>query len=159
MATDRPGLTALPAWHALEAHGGQMRELHLRSLFASDPSRGERLVVEAAGLFLDYSKNRITGETVRLLVGLADACLQRAGLLHHPSGHARRAGRHVLQGAWKQDSRNDEFMNAIAHVAHILRAHPLRRLPKALLFPCTNDPVGPARILVPVVTGLGQSAR
>ncbi len=74
MTTDRSGLTALPAWQALEAHVEQVRDLHLRSLFADDPSRGQRLVAEGAGLYLDYSKNRITDETIRLLVGLADAC-------------------------------------------------------------------------------------
>ena len=51
-----------------------MRDLHLRSLLAGDPSRGERLVAEGAGLYLDYSKNRITDETVRLLLALADEC-------------------------------------------------------------------------------------
>jgi glucose-6-phosphate isomerase len=66
-------LTALPAWKALAAHAGQMRDVHLRTLFAADPSRGARFTAEAAGLYLDYSKNRITDETVRLLVNLADA--------------------------------------------------------------------------------------
>ena len=51
-----------------------MRDVHLRSLFANDPSRGERFSAEAAGLYLDYSKNRITDETLRLLVSLAEAC-------------------------------------------------------------------------------------
>jgi glucose-6-phosphate isomerase len=67
-------LTALPAWQALATHAEQVRDVHLRSLFANDPSRGERFAVEAAGLYLDYSKNRITDETVRLLVALAHAC-------------------------------------------------------------------------------------
>jgi glucose-6-phosphate isomerase len=67
-------LTALPAWQALATHAEQVRDVHLRSLFANDPLRGERLAVEAAGLYLDYSKNRITDETVCLLVALADAC-------------------------------------------------------------------------------------
>jgi glucose-6-phosphate isomerase len=56
----------------LERHQGELAGRHLRELFAGDPSRGERLAVEAAGLYLDYSKNRITDETVRLLVQLAD---------------------------------------------------------------------------------------
>jgi len=80
MTTDRSGLTSLPAWHALTAHVEQMRDRHLRSLFAADPSRGQRLVAEGAGLYLDYSKNRITDETVRLLVTLADACHLRGRL-------------------------------------------------------------------------------
>ena len=74
MITERSGLTALPAWHALTAHFEQVRDLHLRSLFADDPSRGQRLVAEGAGLYLDYSKNRITDDTVRLLLALADEC-------------------------------------------------------------------------------------
>jgi glucose-6-phosphate isomerase len=67
-------LTALPAWQALSAHAAQVRNVSLRSLFAGDPSRGVRFAVEAAGLYLDYSKNRITDETVHLLAGLAEAC-------------------------------------------------------------------------------------
>jgi glucose-6-phosphate isomerase len=61
-----------PAWKALEAHYQQVRKLHLRKLFADDPGRGERLTAEAVGVYLDYSKNRITGETVKLLVQLAE---------------------------------------------------------------------------------------
>jgi glucose-6-phosphate isomerase len=63
--------TARNAWTALRAHHEKIREIHLRSLFADDPSRGERLALEAAGLYLDYSKNRMTDETVRLLLDLA----------------------------------------------------------------------------------------
>ncbi|MGH7397598.1 MAG: glucose-6-phosphate isomerase, partial [Candidatus Rokuibacteriota bacterium] len=61
------------AWAALEAHHGQLRDTHLRTLFAEDGRRGERLALEAAGLYLDYSKNRVTDETLRLLRALADA--------------------------------------------------------------------------------------
>ena len=68
-----PGLTSLPAWQALVAHHAEVGALHLRELFAADARRGERLAVEAAGLYLDYSKNRVTDETLRLLVALADA--------------------------------------------------------------------------------------
>jgi glucose-6-phosphate isomerase len=71
-------LTQQPAWLALHTHAAQMRETHLRQLFAGDPQRGERLTVEAAGLYLDYSKNRITDETLRLLLQLAQGC----GLRH-----------------------------------------------------------------------------
>ena len=60
-----------PAWKALEAHYQQVRELHLRQLFADDPTRGESFTAEGAGLFLDYSKNRITDETIQLLLQLA----------------------------------------------------------------------------------------
>ena len=66
-------LTALPEWQALRRHAEEMRDVHLRSLFAADPSRGERLSAEAAGLFLDYSKNRIRDETLQLLIALARA--------------------------------------------------------------------------------------
>ena len=64
-------LTKRKAWKALTAHYQTARELHLRELFAADPKRGERMTAEAAGLFLDYSKNRITDETLKLLVQLA----------------------------------------------------------------------------------------
>ena len=73
MSSRRPVLTTLPAWQALEAHVEQVRDRHLRSLFTADPSRGERFAVEAAGLYLDYSKNHVTDDTVRLLVELARA--------------------------------------------------------------------------------------
>jgi glucose-6-phosphate isomerase len=61
------------SWAALEAHHTTLADRHLREIFAADPGRGERLVAEGAGLFLDYSKNRITDETVDLLVALAEA--------------------------------------------------------------------------------------
>ena len=60
------------AWKALESHYKKIREVHLRELFAKDPRRGERLTVEAVGLYLDYSKNRITDETLKLLLQLAE---------------------------------------------------------------------------------------
>ena len=65
-------LTQRQAWNALAAHHQSVRELHLRQLFADDPKRGERMTAEAAGLYLDYSKNRITDETLKLLLQLAD---------------------------------------------------------------------------------------
>jgi glucose-6-phosphate isomerase len=60
-----------PAWSALEAHHREMKGLHLRQLFADDPERGKRLTGETGGVFLDYSKNRVTDETLRLLLQLA----------------------------------------------------------------------------------------
>src|SRR5215469_11109100 len=78
MATTRAeaNLSRRPAkrrsWKALRAHHKEVRDAHLRELFADDPQRGERLTVEAAGLFLDYSKNRVTSETLNLLVRLAE---------------------------------------------------------------------------------------
>ena len=68
-ASATPGLTSSAAWQALAAHHAKIGGLHLRELFAADSGRGERLALEAAGLYLDYSKNRITDETLRLLVG------------------------------------------------------------------------------------------
>lgn len=65
-------LTELPAWKALQEHYRTVRDLHLRQIFADDPTRGTRLTAEAAGLYLDYSKHRVTDETLRLLVRLAD---------------------------------------------------------------------------------------
>jgi glucose-6-phosphate isomerase len=65
-------LTAKNAWKALEAHYGVIRDIHLRKLFADDPGRAEKMTVESAGLLLDYSKNRITEESVKLLVKLAE---------------------------------------------------------------------------------------
>ena len=64
-------LTERPAWKALHAHYNQIRDRSLKSLFAEDAARGERLAVEAAGLYLDYSKHRVTGETIGLLIALA----------------------------------------------------------------------------------------
>ena len=64
-------LRARPAWSALERHHEEIRDVHLRQLFADDPDRGERLTAQAAGLYLDYSKNRVTDETLGLLLALA----------------------------------------------------------------------------------------
>jgi glucose-6-phosphate isomerase len=70
-------LTAKPAWQALQAHYAEIEGRRLRDLFAEDPDRGTRFTAEAAGIFLDYSKNRITADTVRLLLALADECSLR----------------------------------------------------------------------------------
>src|SRR5260370_20208946 len=72
MAQSTTSLTNRPAWRALQAHYNQSHTRHLRAMFAEDPKRGERLVVEAAGLYFDYSKHRVTDETLRLLLALAD---------------------------------------------------------------------------------------
>jgi glucose-6-phosphate isomerase len=71
--TTTASLRDTAAWRALEEHVPEIRDSHLRDLFANDPSRGERLTLEAEGIYLDYSKNRITDETVRLLLELANA--------------------------------------------------------------------------------------
>src|SRR6516162_1870575 len=67
-------LTRRPAWKALATHYKEMGDWHLRDLFADDAQRGERLTLEAVGIFLDYSKNRVTDETIKLLIQLANAC-------------------------------------------------------------------------------------
>jgi glucose-6-phosphate isomerase len=71
-------LTERQAWKGLAAHYDKIRELHLRKLFADDPKRGERMTAEAVGLYLDYSKNRITDDTLKLLLQLADESGLRA---------------------------------------------------------------------------------
>lgn len=71
-------LTARPEWHALRDHAAALAPRHLRDLFAEDAGRGERLTAEAAGLYVDYAKQRVTDETLALLVALADACGLRA---------------------------------------------------------------------------------
>src|ERR1700690_3749967 len=68
--TKRPALKGR-AWKDLSSHNKEVRDLHLRQLFADDPKRGTRLTVEGVGLYLDYSKNRITDETLKLLIKLA----------------------------------------------------------------------------------------
>ncbi len=84
-ATTTPGLTTRPQWRALQAHRDQIGARHLREFFADDPARGERLRAEAAGLYFDYSKQRVTDETLRLLIDLANACgvPRRIGAMFH----------------------------------------------------------------------------
>ena len=72
-------LPQLASWKALQAHHAEIRDRHLRDLFAGDARRGQSLALEAAGLYLDYSKHRVTGETLRLLVALAE----ESGLRRH----------------------------------------------------------------------------
>jgi glucose-6-phosphate isomerase len=72
--TEALPLTTRQAWKALEDHFGTIRGVHLRTLFADDPTRGERLTAEAVGIYLDYSKNRVNEETVALLCRLAEEC-------------------------------------------------------------------------------------
>ena len=78
MTTMIKPLTKRPAWKALASHYKKVRELHLRDLFADDPKRGERMTAEGAGLFLDYSKNRVTDETLKILLQLAEESGLRA---------------------------------------------------------------------------------
>ncbi len=78
ISTESEPVTQSAVWKALEAHHKKMRGLHLRQLFNDDPTRGERMTTEAAGVILDYSKNRITDETLKLLCQLAEECGLRA---------------------------------------------------------------------------------
>jgi glucose-6-phosphate isomerase len=83
--TSIPSLRDRPAWSALVGHHQEISGRHLRQLFADDAGRGERLVAEGVGLFLDYSKNRVTDETVKLLIALA----QESGLAERTEGMFR----------------------------------------------------------------------
>ena len=65
-------LSQRPSWRALHDHHGQIKGIHLRDLFSQDPRRGERLCAEADDIYLDFSKNRVTDETIGLLLQLAD---------------------------------------------------------------------------------------
>ena len=90
-----------PAWAALERHADEVRGLHLRDLFASDPTRGERLTAEGADIYLDYSKSRITDDTLRLLLALA-----------RESGLAERA-----EAMFRGDRINTTENRSVLHVA------------------------------------------
>jgi glucose-6-phosphate isomerase len=70
--TDTTSFTQHPAWQALAAHHEKIKDVHVRTLFGEDAGRGERLTTQAFGLYLDYSKHRITDETLRLLLNLAN---------------------------------------------------------------------------------------
>jgi glucose-6-phosphate isomerase len=93
-AEGTPFLTRLPAWHALEEHYLKIKDIHLRQLFAQDQERGEQFTVEAAGISLDYSKNRVTAETIRLLLKLAEDC----GLRQHIDAMFRGEKINVTEG-------------------------------------------------------------
>jgi glucose-6-phosphate isomerase len=123
--TARPPLTALPAWKALAEHYQQLRQRHLRQLFADDPRRGERLTAEAAGLYLDYSKHRVTDATLGLLLRLAEAC----GLARRIDAMFRgekinvteqRAALHVALRAPKHERLLVDGVDAVAEVHAVL---------------------------------------
>src|SRR5438445_13019395 len=86
VSPERQSLSERPQWRSLARHRGQIERRHLRELFAADPSRGERLVAEAAGLYLDYSNNRITDDTLHLLLALYEECSLREGFDSMVSG-------------------------------------------------------------------------
>jgi glucose-6-phosphate isomerase len=101
MTTPVPSLLERPAWRALRTHYESIATRHLRQLFADDPLRGRRLSVEAAGIYLDYSKNRITSETIALLVQLAG----QSGL------------RERIDGMFRGDPINVSERRSVLHVA------------------------------------------
>jgi glucose-6-phosphate isomerase len=94
-------LRTRPAWNLLEAHYHAIKGLQLRQLFAEDPQRGEQLATEAVGVYLDYSKNRITGETLKLLLRLAE----ESGL------------RQRIEAMFRGDKINVSEVRAVLHVA------------------------------------------
>jgi glucose-6-phosphate isomerase len=96
-----PALHLRPAWASLKKHHQRIRRLHLRQLFAKDPGRGERLVVEAAGIYFDYSKNRVTDETMGLLLTLT----RESGLREH------------IDAMFRGDRINTSEKRAVLHVA------------------------------------------
>ncbi len=118
-------LTQRPAWKALEAHYQHIRDVHLRALFAEDPRRGERFAAEAVGLYYDYSKNRITDETLRLLLQLAEECGLRSRIDAMFRGEKinvteQRAVLHVALRAPKGASIIVDGENVVPHVHTVL---------------------------------------
>ncbi len=118
-------LTQRPEWKALQAHYEQIRSLHLRQLFADDATRGERFALEAVGLYFDYSKHRITDETTRLLLALAEACGLRARIdaMFHGEKINVTEERAVLHVALRMPSARAiivDGQNVVPHVHEVL---------------------------------------
>ncbi|MDZ4830160.1 MAG: glucose-6-phosphate isomerase [Phycisphaerae bacterium] len=114
-----------PAWKALKAHHTALRDVHLRELFAKDASRGERFTAEAVGIYLDYSKNRVTEETIKLLVQLAEQTGLRARIDAMFRGDKinvseKRAVLHVALRAPKGASIMVDGENVVPHVHAVL---------------------------------------
>ena len=123
--TNSTPLTRRPSWQALQRHRFALGDAHLRDLFAADPQRGRRFVAEGAGLYLDYSKNRITDETLKLLGALADDCGVRERIEAMWRGDRINVteGRSVLHVALRA-ARDDSFMvdgkNVVPDVHEVL---------------------------------------
>ena len=118
-------LTKRKAWKAIHAHYNDIRRFHLRDLFADDPQRGERLTAEAAGIYLDYSKNRITQETIKILVQLAEesGLRQRIDAMFHGDKinvTEKRAVLHVALRAPKGESIMVDGENVVRQVHAVL---------------------------------------
>ena len=118
-------LLELPAWKVLEEHYQKIRSVHLRSFFADDPRRGERMAAEGAGLYLDYSKNRITDETIKLLVDLAEECRLRERIEAMFRGHKinvteNRAVLHIALRASKSEKILVDGVDVVPEVHAVL---------------------------------------
>ncbi len=118
-------LTQLPAWQVLESHFQKIKNIHLRQLFADDPQRGTRFTIEDVGFYFDYSKNRITEETIRLLLGLADESGLRERIDAMFSGEKintteNRAVLHVALRAARDQSIMVDGTNVVPHVHEVL---------------------------------------
>jgi glucose-6-phosphate isomerase len=125
MTKANSSLTTRPSWKSLEAHQKKIREIHLRTLFADDPQRGTRMTAEAVGIFLDYSKHRITDETLRLLVQLAEESGLRAridAMFHGEKINVteNRAVLHIALRAPKSASITVEGKNVVPQVHAVL---------------------------------------
>ena len=125
MTKANQSLTRRRAWRALAVHQKKIKGLHLRQFFAADPKRGERMTAEATGLFLDYSKNRITNETVKLLLRLADETGLRSRIKAMFSGEKinvteKRAVLHVALRAPKEERILLEGKNVVPDVHAVL---------------------------------------
>jgi len=114
-------LKTRPAWKALEAHYKTVHQLHMRNLFTDDPKRGERFTAEAAGIYLDYSKNRMTDETIKLLMHLAEECGLREHIeeMFHGSQINVTENRSVLHTALRAMSGDRVVVNGVDVVPEV----------------------------------------
>jgi len=123
--TALPPLSSSAAWHALQTHLRVLQPQHLRQLFAADPKRGERLSLDACGIYLDYSKNRLSDETLRLLRALADEAglrprieaMYRGDRINATEG---RAALHVALRAPRGVSMQVDGQDVVPHVHQVL---------------------------------------
>ena len=118
-------LTQRPEWKALETHYQQIQNVHLRTLFAEDPKRGERMAAEAVGIYYDYSKNRVTGETLQLLLKLAESAHLRQRIDAMFGGEKiniteKRAVLHVALRAPKDEVIKVDGQNVVPEVHAVL---------------------------------------
>src|SRR6516165_3200431 len=118
-------LTQRPAWKALNDHYQTIRTQHLRQLFADDPKRGERLTLAAVGIFLDYSKHRVTDQTLKLLIQLANECNLRERIDSMFRGDKinvteNRAVLHIALRAPKSQSIVVDGVNVVPQVHEVL---------------------------------------